>query len=600
MKIINLESQQTYDFEPRKSGEGSYPCPSCSKVGRHNNKNSFSWNGVKQAGFCHSCNCRFVPFKQVVEKIDYKLPEWKNKTDLSDNAVKYFEGRMIKQTTLTKMKIYSDKEWMPKIEKETTVICFPYFFNENLINIKFRDGSKGFKLVSGAELIFYNIDCIKDFNDIIITEGEIDALSFMECGLNNVISVPNGANIKCEYLDNYIDLFEGKSIVIAVDNDIAGLKLRNELIRRFGSENCSIINFKDCKDSNEYLCTHGGLELKQAYDNRQNIPVEGVVDIEKCYDDIYSLYINGLQPGLKINDTLDDCITWESQRVATWTGIPSHGKSEVLDDVLIKLNHIHKWKSAYFSPENYPIKYHYAKLASKISGVPFSSYQMDNSEFIKLFDYIQNNFYFIYPDTDFTLNSILDKARYLVKSKGIKVLTLDPYNKFEHLREKGQSETDYISMFMDKLSIFAKRNDILINLVAHPTKMKKDKDGIKFEIPTLYDISGSAHFYNKTDYGITVYREWGETPHVQIHVQKVKFLHLGEGGMVRKLYNKSNGRLENYETPYNEFSRNSLLDDVVREEIKDIVLTPNTNFHEPKENYEKSISGKSTDDNSIF
>lgn len=575
MKIINLITQNTFEYDAKKQGENHAICPECSQYRKHKNKKSFSWNETKQAGYCQNCQGKFVPFKPKRETVQYTVPEYKNKTDLSEGSLKYMNGRMISQETLIKMKVYSDNEWMPQVEKETGVICFPYFYENKQINIKFRTKEKGFKLIPGAELIFYNLDCVKNFNEIIIVEGEIDCLSFIEIGLQNCISVPNGASAKCEYLDDYIDLFEGKKIIIATDNDLPGLNLRNELIRRFGNENCSIINFKDHKDANEVLVKLGGLELKKLYDERSDLPIDGIINIDKCYDDFYSLYINGMKPGLKINDDLDELVTWESSRLAVWTGIPTHGKSEYLDEIAIRLNSLQDWKVAYFSPENYPIKYHYSKIAQKISGLGFSADKLGHEEFNQLFEYIQNNFFFIYPEDNFTLESILEKVKYLIKRNGVKNVILDPYNKFEHNRDRGETETEYISKFLDKTITFAQKNDVLINLVAHPTKMKKDSTGLKFDVPTLYDISGSAHFYNKADYGVSIYREWGNDPHTQIHVQKVKFKHLGPGGMIQKRYNYNNGRYEPYDSTVDQWSKNSLLNQIDNQPKK---LDPNIEF----------------------
>lgn len=556
MKIINLNTKNIFTVDYSKPNENQSKCPECSQTRKHKNNKSFSWNNSKMTGYCQNCQGRFVEFKTVREKINYFIPTWGNKTELTDGAVKWFEGRKITQKTLIQLKIYSDLEFMPQDNKETGVVCMPYFYNDKLFNIKYRTKDKHFKLVKDAEKIFYNLDCVSKYNEIIITEGEIDAMSFIEVGINNVISVPNGANNTGDYINNYIELFDNKKIIIAVDNDLAGLSLKDELIRRFGSENCYTINFKECKDANEFLIKYGALALQDAYANKQEIQIDGIINIDKCYDDIYSLYLNGMQKGKLINDELDNIISWESGRLAIWTGIPTHGKSEYLDEVCVKLNYLHNWKVAYFSPENYPIKYHFAKLASKISGLPFNSYKLSNEEFESIYDYIENNFYFIYPEEDYTLDSILDKAKYLVRKNGIKILNLDPYNKFEHL-QGNESETNYISKFLDKLAVFAKKYDVLINLVAHPTKMKKIKDSFKYEVPTLYDIAGSAHFANKADYGLTIYRDF-EKCQTEIYVNKVKFKHLGDGGVIYKTYNYFNGRYENIGLDVNQWSDKSI------------------------------------------
>ena len=68
----------------------------------------------------------------------------------------------------------------------------------------------------------------------------------------------------------------------------------------------------------------------------------------------------------------------------------------------------------------------------------------------------------------------------------------------------------------------------------------KNQTGM-YDVPTLYDIAGSSHFYNQVDNGITVYRDFRELK-TTIHVQKVKFRHLGMIDAVDFQYNYQNGR----------------------------------------------------------
>ena len=149
----------------------------------------------------------------------------------------------------------------------------------------------------------------------------------------------------------------------------------------------------------------------------------------------------------------------------------------------------------------------------------------------------------------FTIDSILSSAAALVKRHGIKGLIIDPYNKI-HASFNGQSETQYINEFLTKLTIFKQKYDIHIFLVAHPRKMSKKDNGL-YEVPTLYDIAGSANFYNQVDNGITVYRNF-ETNFIHVYVQKVKFRHIGEIGEAIFNYNLQNGRYyEQAEQPNN-------------------------------------------------
>ena len=163
--------------------------------------------------------------------------------------------------TLDNLRVSEGKEWMPQTGQSENTIRFNYFMGDQLINIKYRDGRKNFKLFKGAEKIFYNINSVVGYDSCIIVEGEMDVLALHEAGIKNAISVPNGATLNSnnlDYLDNCIDYLEDKTkIILAVDADEAGQALRQEFIRRLGAEVCYLVDFNGCKDANEYLLEFG-------------------------------------------------------------------------------------------------------------------------------------------------------------------------------------------------------------------------------------------------------------------------------------------------------------------------------------------------------
>ena len=545
MKLQSSITKRIFDFEPTPGKKTV--CPECSPNRRKSKELVVSWEKEGNRGFCHHCETTFFPYESR-EKPVYIVPEWKNSTELTDKAVKYFEGRMISQKTLNEMKVYSDREFMPQFQKIVDVICFPYFRADELINIKYRGPEKSFKLYQGAELIFWNVDSLTDY--VVIVEGEIDLLSFIEAGESSVISVPAGANKSLEYLEDCKTLFDCKTVYLATDQDKKGIELRDELARRLGTEKCLIVSFKECKDANEYLCTYGAFSLAETLKQAKPFPVKGIVKVGDIYSDIVNLYENGIQKGLQIKSGLDQFITWETGRLAIVTGIPGHGKSEFVDWLICKLNILYGWTAAYFTPENYPLKFHYAKIFEKLIGKQFNKFKTTDQDFQIAYEYIRDNFFYLMDEEDYSVEMVLDGAKQLIRSKGIRVLVIDPYNKLEYQAGKGENETMYISRFLDKLQMFARFNNVLVILVAHPRKMPKTMN--KFDVPTLYDISGSAHFYNKADYGLCIYRKGksedqggGYENMIECHVQKVKFKHLGECGAVELRYNYNNGRFEN-------------------------------------------------------
>ena len=548
MKIKSANTGNIYTITLRnQSGEERIACPECSGGRKKTNAKDLAWDHAGERGYCHHCNSAFFKFKSEKGEKNYYVPEWKNNTGLTDKAAHWFEGRMIKQSILVEMKIYSDKAKMPQYGKDVEVMCFPYFRDGQLVNTKYRGPNKSFKMVTGAELIFWNIDAITDCDEVIITEGEIDALCFIQVGMKNCISVPNGANTKTmEYLDSSIDLIASKDkIYLATDNDLKGIALRNEIARRIGYEKCYVVNLRECKDANEYLQKYTS-EFINILKDAKLIQIRGISVPDTLYSETKEYYNLGVQKGLVIDiPEIDEHITWETGRLCMVTGIPSHGKSSFVDYLCLKLNQIYGWKMAMFTPENYPLKYHIARLLELVIGCRFGRFTMTEQQFDKGFEYLNDNVRYILNEEDFSLKTIMDLAKYLVKSFGIKILVIDPYNKVEHKFEKWESETQYIGRLLDELINFAKYYQVLVFLVAHPKKM--DSAGDSFNIPTLYDISGSAHFYNKTDYGITIYREKDFehsklSDEITVYFQKIKYKNLGKTGNLKMRYDQESGR----------------------------------------------------------
>lgn len=545
--IISLATRQIYEIEVKRNTENQMPCPECSHNRRKKAAKSFSYNAEKEVGYCNHCEARFVKHTPFEQK-QYVKPkvQWENFTKLSDNAVKWFEKRGISQKTLLAAKIGEVKEWVPQEEKEMNCIAFPYYRNGELVNVKYRDGKKNFKLFSGAELIWWNYDAIKVFEEIIIVEGEMDALSVMQAGFENVISVPNGASTgRMEYFDSsFDDLNQVKSFIIATDNDLKGIELKNDLIRRIGIEKCKTANFKQFKDANEVLVSEGVEGLQNALKTAKNIKLSDVYAVEDFQNEIDAYFENGLPQGLRIGiDDLDELIRWQTGRFGVVTGAPSSGKSEFIDFIYSKLNIVHGWKFGYYSPESMPLPLHYSRIFEKFIGKQYDKTKITEAEKETGDDYINENVFWVAPEMDFTTDEILARFEYLVKAKGCKAFVIDPFNRIEQEAQHSDNERLFIKKTLGKMISFAKKTDSLLLLIAHPTKLQKNKDNGKFPMPTMYDISGSADFWNMVDYGISVRREQDD--------ETKKFLTFGQVNIAKTKYNKTMGSTGLWEFRYN-------------------------------------------------
>lgn len=547
----------------RTSGNIKVHCPQCREQRHDKRDKSLSVNLATGVFKCHYCGFSgsavehseeekrqwmerqpwFNPAPIKRQKPEYKLPKHRSNATMSDKAVAWFGSRGISRATLTAMRVTEGVEFMPQKNDKINTVQFNYYKGGQLVNTKFRTGDKCFKLCSGAELLPYNLDAIKGTTECIITEGEMDALSFYECGRTDVVSVPNGANANLSYLDDYIEeYFEDKeTIFVAVDTDTKGVVLREELLRRFGAERCRIVEYGDgCKDANEHLMRYGKESLLKCLADAPEVKLEGIFTVSDFEQSLDALFERGMQKGVTIgHENFDRLLSFETKRLCVVTGIPGSGKSEFIDEIAERLNLRYGWKFAYFSPENAPLAYHASKLIEKFTGKHFNKSYLSYGEYRQVKEHIEQNFFFIAPSESYKVDTILERAKYLVRRRGIKALVIDPYNRLES--EQGRkNETQYISELLDRLTNFAQQNDILIILMAHPTKLPKNKDG-KIEAPTLYDISGSANFFNKADFGIVVHRNRIQN-NVEVHIQKVKFKHLGECGTALFRYNINNGR----------------------------------------------------------
>lgn len=536
-----------YGIDPQKVRGSKSTCPKCS-ADRKNKKDKCLSVDVETGLFhCHNCGWKGTAATYQREQKVYEKPQPRLQK-VSDKVLKFFEDeRKISNNTLLRFGITESMEWMPQFEKEVSCICFNYFRNDELVNIKFRGPKKSFKMVSKAELIFYNLDSLQGENECVICEGEIDCMSFYEAGIYNVVSVPNGAakgNQKLEYLDNCWSYFEDKEkIILAVDGDDAGSGLKNELARRLGKDRCYTVSYPEgCKDANDVLKTIGTDGIKKLIECSSAWPLEGIKTTEDLIPVLDEWYYTGYPQGSKTNiPGFDELLTFVPGQLTIVTGIPGHGKDEFLNWIMTRLADNANWMFAVFGFEESPEETA-SKLIEKFMGKSFGfrkdpSHRLTERDYLYGLDMLDRFFFLVNHDemnsTD--IDSIIEIAVMLVKRKGIKGLYINPWNWIDHNRPSNMTETEYVSHALTKIIRFARKYEVHVFLLAHTTKMIKAKNG-KYEIPTLYSISGSAHFYNKTHNGITIYRDY-EANMVDVYVQKVKQSWLGKVGFASFTYN---------------------------------------------------------------
>jgi len=529
-----IENYNQYNLE-NKAAQGI--CPLCSHNRKPENRKakcaSYDWE--RGLGTCHNCNKTFQlhTYKRKSKALrEYNKPRQIAEYKISDKALEWFKSRGISKQTLTELKVSESKEYMPQTRREENTINFNYYIGDELVNIKYRDGAKNFKLYKGAEKVFYNINNIAGYEYCIIVEGEMDVLAFHEAGIPNVISVPNGAtlnNNNLDYLDNCIDYLEDKEkIILALDTDEPGKALQSELIRRLGAEVCYIAEFEDCKDANEYLVKHGKEDLAKCITAAKAVPLENVITYNDVKEELIDFVKNGFKPGFQIGlSNFDEIFSTYTKQFITVTGIPSSGKSDFVDQMVVGYNLKYGWKTAYASPENQPEYLHIHKLMRKFWEDMPNEENINDLKWQSISEHINDSFFHITMDR-FTLDDVLRKGSELVKRKGIKCLVIDPFNKVRDINSNTEDVNKYTLEYLTKIDMFAKKHDVLVIIVAHPTKMYKDKNG-KIEEPTMYNIKGGGEWYDASYHGLLVHRDY-ENETVKAKVLKCKFQNLGTNG----------------------------------------------------------------------
>lgn len=545
-------------------------CPRCSHT-RKNKKDPCLWVNITEPNLalwkCHNCfwtggagdvakSARTDEDMNAPRQREYKKPAptiVPDKTAMPKQVTDFLMARGITPEVIERNRIYYDTA--------RKAVAFPYYFKGELINVKYRTVDKRFQMEKGARLTFYGLDDVAKLADIVIVEGEFDKLALEVCGMKNVISVPNGAPAKLkdgdvndnsgafEYLIHAEEILKGaRRVTIAVDNDQAGNNLRIELTRRIGLAKCFVVEWPEgCKDANDALQRVGIDVTLDCINSAVPCPISGLYSVLDFNGSLIEYFETGMRAGVPTGfENLDRLYSVMPGEITVVTGVPNSGKSEFIDALMINLSKGNNWRFGIFSPENSK-EQHVTKLVEKVVGAPTSPAspnRMDMENFLGGVSWVGNFFYFIVADDGDdlpTLDWILDKAHAAVFRYGIKGLVIDPYNEIEHNIPPGMNETMYVSKLLSQIKRFARAHAIHIWIIAHPTKMKADKDG-KMQVPSLYDISGSANWVNKTDNGLVVFRSEDAADQTEIHVKKIRFKHVGRRGMCHLNYDKDTGR----------------------------------------------------------
>jgi twinkle protein len=452
------------------------------------------------------------------------------------------------------------------------IIVYPFLEHDHVVNEKFRLPPKTFWQTPGGRRTFWNSDALDDpglhsgHMALVITEGIEDALAAIESGYPLTVSVPDGAPTpgskvdddkldpkaersgKFEFLWNNRDRLKAiKRFIIATDNDTAGKLLAEELVRRLSAARCSFIEFPvACKDLNDVLVRHGSVGIAAVLNAAKPYPVRGLyrlseypeapdlVTFSPGFDDRFDRDVDGANAYLRL---------FHGEFIIV-TGIPGHGKSSWVMALIVNLAQRYGWRTAVFSPEMPTMPHLRDKLRRLI--LNRKAVARDLAELVRADEWINDTVLFIDHDpagdleTELSLDWVLDRATDAVLRDGIRVLVIDPWNEVEHAKKRDETMTEYIGRSIRALRRWAQQHGVIVIVVAHPTK-EVGREG-KSRVPSLYDIDGAAHWFNKPDHGIVVSTVDDVLNVTTIYIRKVRFDQTGRKGKHRFKYDPDSGR----------------------------------------------------------
>lgn len=585
--VINNLSWEDYNIkQPEKGKFAHQSCPKCNNVALMADYNTGDY-------FCESCkwsgNIKATKLDLKFNSTHQRRSWWSDVPIFEKMEEKLIEYYKIQKSTIEELGITTQKHFFKKYNRIMSSLVIPVkdVKGNKIIDYYFVPVNKNLELLDYSESInnsLLGLDRLKKKEDVDFKRDQIyfvnsilDYLSLSETEDDhdmNILCIPSNIDIvdlsnneQWKFLiDNEESIFRFNKFMTVFPNDERNEKIKMELCRRLGyhlSSYALLDQYKDALEKINYEYVSISDILREGYEEKvrsvletpEMFPIKGLHKLEEFSEGMDDIFHNGLTAGYSLGyKQLDPYLTIKEGQWTLVTGIPGHGKSSLMEAWLINLAHLHNFKIAIFSPENTPLDRFYVNMVQKASGKSYSKDENNKAPKISWEEHqywkewINDRFFSILPDEDIsddedefsltsevgsmTLPNILKLGAKAVFRHGIKILVIDPWTEVDHNRPNGLSELEYLSRSLSMIKRFARRYEVHVFVVAHPVKMLKDNSTGRFPIPTPYDIAGGAHWRNKGDNIVSVYRNVGmiDEDITDVYIQKIRFKECGRVG----------------------------------------------------------------------
>ena len=428
-------------------------------------------------------------------------------------------------------------------------LAIPFYEGPDIVGVRVRTIEANTGFGQGREFglagIFYNLNCLGDpglANDrLIVAEGEPSCWAALIAGFPRAVGVPiaSADGRRAPYVEQSEPLWRDvREIILCTYDDDAGHTLREDLAHAFGRSRCKWVRYpKGCHDLLGTLRDFGVRGVQETIGRAQWLAVPDIYAMaelpEPPENPALETGIVGLREHLRLR----------RGDLSVVTGVPGHGKTSFVNEVVCRLALSAGWRTIFGSFEQRPVPDHRRALRTFHAGK--LEKRMTAEERVAADAFIHRHFRFLVPndETETSLEWLLETMAAAVHRFDPHVIVIDPWNELEHIRPRDMTQTEYTGWAIRALKRFAKRQRVHIIVVAHPAKLQRNRSDGKYPMPTLYDIADSAHWYNKPDLGIVIWRESSTSAETSIVVAKSRYhSEIGRPGTVRGLWNEETGR----------------------------------------------------------
>ena len=388
-----------------------------------------------------------------------------------------------------------------------SVVAFPYNRNGETYAGKFRlPEPKKWLSTKGVSRGLFNEDCLNEgFGPIVITEGEMDALSCIQAGFTRSVSLPDGWTEDGKKRDCLVNeterLKNSEYVIVAGDNDATGASLPKTVAAILLGHDVRYVTWPDgCKDANDVLVQYGEGELSRFLNEAKRMDPEGgfvtgISDMPPLPDR------QVLRMGM---DPYDKALAFEVGAMSVGTGVPGSGKSTFTTFAAYHIAAHENIRVGVMAFETHPHKVR-DHLARMKAGRPWS--ELGITEQQETAEWLDYHFRIVHRTYDDAATHHLGWLKSMVYTLAVrdncKLIIVDPWNELEHLPESGENMTSYINFALQQIRTWASQFDCHICVIAHPRKMNTDG---KDRCPNGYDVADSAAFANKPALGFSVHQ----------------------------------------------------------------------------------------------